>query len=398
MHSQTPRPAHGETDPRFARVREAFEESLAGDPSSPLTELGASVCVYFDGKPVVDLWGGHADEARTIPWERETIVCVMSVSKGLLATCALVLADEGLLDLDKPVSHYWPEFGVAGKEQIPVRWAMSHKAGLPAWERPVPGMGYDWQRTVDAIAASKPDLVPGREPTYHPYTFGHIVGGLIERIAGVKLNELLETSITRPLGADFRFGVRPGDHDRVATFSRIRHGDNVAGTSTGVAPQYSDIMRRSLDVFDHNEDYNSKLFRECVFPAANGHSNGRALARVYAVLANGGELNGVRIARPETIAKFTELQWSGDLILPLEANVAVGYMLNCPAFPAGPNPKTFGHSGFGGAYGFADPENRIAFGYTPNKLWIGTKVETGERCNRLVEAVYACVADLNGAA
>jgi CubicO group peptidase (beta-lactamase class C family) len=374
----------GFCEPRFLPLRAAFAESFAGDQADMHTELGASLSLWHRGRPVVDLWGGHVDETRTRPWSENTIVCVQSVSKGFTAACALLLWQRGALDIDAPMARYWPEFAEKGKAQLPVRWALSHQLGMPAWEEPYPGLGYDWDRATAALAASKPDLVPGREVTYHPYTYGFLVGEVVRRVSGRAPNAFLRDEITGPLGVDFRFGVASGDDGRVATFTKLRHGDNVAAASAGVAPRYADIVRRSLDVLDHEDDYNSPAWRGAVLPAANGHTNARALARFYV------QLQG--LLSSDTLENATALQWGGtDLILPMEANIGLGFMLNCPSFPAGPEPGTFGHAGFGGAYGFLDRRNDLAFGYTPNKLWIGTRVQTGERCKSLVDAAYRCL-------
>ncbi len=374
----------GICEPRFAPLREAFAASFAGDPADMQTELGASLSLWHRGRLVVDLWAGFTDSARDRPWTEDTIVCVQSVSKGFTAACALLLAERGLLDIDRPMAQYWPEFGRKDKARLPVRWALTHQLGMPAWENPYPGLGYDWERATAALADSKPDLVPGREVTYHPYTYGFLVGEIVRRVSGRAPNAFLRDEITGPLGVDFRYGVEARDDSRVATFTKLRHGDNVAAASAGVAPRYADLVRRSLDVLDHEDDYNSVAWRRAVLPAANGHTNARAMARFYAQLPG--------LLSDQTLEKATTLQWGGDdLILPMQANIGLGFMLNCRSFPAGPNPGTFGHAGFGGAYGFLDRKNAIAFGYTPNKLWIGTRIETGERCSRLIDAAYRCL-------
>ena len=385
-------PINGFAEPRFRRLREAFAASFEGDPDDMGVELGASVAVWLDGRAVVDLWGGWMDDRRERAWGEDAIVCVQSVSKGVLATCAHILIERGRLALDRPIANYWPEFAQAGKARLPVRWALSHSLGMPAWAAPEPGMGYDWARATEALAASPPDLKPGVELSYHPYTYGYIIGELVRCASGQSVDAFLAEAVTGPWRIDFQYGARPKDHDRVATFTRMRHGDNIAGNRTALPPQYVDIGVRSLDVFDHDEDYNSAAWRGCCIPAANGHTNGRALARLYGGLAMGGELEGVRIIAPETLDAATVRQWGGrHLIIPMNANMALGYILNSPSFPSGPNPQSFGHAGFGGAFGFADRRAGIGFGYTPNKMWLGETLSSGERCDRLVRALYACL-------
>lgn len=149
---------YGDCDARFFRVRELFQASFDSG-----VEIGAGACFYLDGRCVVDIWGGHYDWERTREWERDTLVNVYSTTKGMTALCALQLMDRGLLDIDAPVADYWPEFAAAGKGHIPVRWLLSHKAGLCALREPLPqGSLCDWNRMCDALAAETPWWTPGQ--------------------------------------------------------------------------------------------------------------------------------------------------------------------------------------------------------------------------------------------
>jgi CubicO group peptidase (beta-lactamase class C family) len=382
----------GFADPRFAPLQEAFARSFEGDPADMHTELCASLSIYLDGKPVVDLWGGFLDEDRARRWGEDAIVCVQSAGKGVLATCAHVLVERGQLELDRPMADYWPEFAAKGKATLPVRWALSHGLGLPAWEAPVPGMGYDWDRATQGLADSRPDLRPGEDLTYHPYTYGFLVGELIRRASGRSVPAFLAEEVTGRWGLDFQYGARTEDGPRTATFTRMRHGDNLDGNRAAMPPEFVDLAVRSLDVLNHEEDYNSPAWRASCQPGANAHTNGRALARHYGGLAMGGELDGERILKPQTLDAATRRQWGGrHLVIPMTANMALGYILNSPSFPSGPNPDSFGHAGFGGAFGFADRKLRVGFGYAPNKLWLGPELNTGERCDRLVRTLFACL-------
>lgn len=382
----------GYAEPGFRKLREVFEASFDGDAADMRVELGAAVSVYLDGRPVVDLWGGWLDDTRQRTWSEDSIVCVQSVGKGVLATCAHVLVERGLLELDRPVADYWPEFAQSGKGELPVRWALSHSLGLPAWERPTRGIGYEWEAATAALAASRPDLIPGKQLSYHPYTFGYVVGELIRRITGDSVDAFLAAEVTNRWRVDFQFGASSDDAARTATFTRMRHADNL-DANRAIEPQaYADVRVRSLDVLDLDEDYNSPKWRGSCIPAANGHTNARALGRLYGGLAAAGELDGVRLMLPETIAAACQRQWGGrHLLIPMTANMALGYILNSPSFPAGPNPESFGHAGFGGAFGFADPSIGLGFGYTPNKLWLGEELNTGERCDRLVRTLFECL-------
>ena len=171
---------HGFYEPRFERVRDVLADSFAsGD------ELGASVCVLWEGQTVVDLWAGHADEAKTRPWAKDSLVNVFSTTKGMTALCALRLVEQGLLDLERPVADYWPEFAAAGKQDLPVRFLFNHQAGLPAIAATMEeGALYVWERMVAALAAQEPWWEPGAQHGYHAISFGFLVGELVRRVSG----------------------------------------------------------------------------------------------------------------------------------------------------------------------------------------------------------------------
>lgn len=200
---------YGDCAPRFARVREAFERNFANG------EVGAALAVTIDGQPVIDLWGGHADAARTRLWERDTIVNVYSTTKGMTAICANRLLEAGRLDLDAPVAEYWPEFAQAGKAQLPARYLLSHQAGLAALSTPIPAAKhYDWAYMTAALAAQEPWWEPGTRHGYHALTFGYLVGEVVRRIDGRTLGAYFREEIAAPLGADFHIGLDARDDAR----------------------------------------------------------------------------------------------------------------------------------------------------------------------------------------
>ena len=204
----------GTCDSRLRRVRDGFTENFAQQG-----EVGATVAVTVDGKPMVDLWAGHADAARTRPWTRDTIVNIASTTKGLTAICANRLVDRGLLDLDAPVARYWPEFAQAGKAAIPVHYLLSHRAGLPAIDEPLPTEAfYDWERITRALAAQKPWWEPGTQHGYHAFTFGWLVGEVVRRITGKSLGTYWREEVAEPLGLDCHIGLAAEHDTRVAEF------------------------------------------------------------------------------------------------------------------------------------------------------------------------------------
>src|SRR5215470_6365795 len=193
---------HGTCDERFAAVREAFAEGFRSRD-----EIGAAVAVVHDGRSVVDLWAGHADVARTRPWQRDTIVNIYSCTKAMTALCAHQLVERGELDLDAPVARYWPEFARGGKESIPVRWLLSHRAGLPAVRRDLATEAlFDWNAFTAALVETDPWWEPGARHGYHSRTFGYLVGEVIRRVAGQTVGQFLRTEVAGPLGAEFYIG------------------------------------------------------------------------------------------------------------------------------------------------------------------------------------------------
>ena len=202
----------GDCDARFAKVRDGFAANFAAGK-----EIGASVCVTVDGKPVVDLWAGHADKARTRPWHKNTIVNVYSSTKGLGALCANLLADRGVLDMDAPVAKYWPEFAQAGKATLPVSYCLSHRAGLSAVRTPLaPADIYDWDKMCAELAAQEPWWMPGTAHGYHAITYGWLVGELVRRVTGRRIGRFFREEIVHPLALDAFIGCGPELDARIA--------------------------------------------------------------------------------------------------------------------------------------------------------------------------------------
>lgn len=200
----------GHCDSRFSGVAGELAASLDG------VDVGASVAVYVDGAPVVDIWGGYVDAERTVRWERDTIVNVWSTTKTMVALCALMLADRGDLDLDAPVATYWPEFAGAGKHDVRVRHLLGHTAGLPVWDDPVTAAElYQWSSMTTRLAEQAPRWEPGSSGGYHSITFGYLVGEVIARVSGRSVGRFFAEEVAGPLGADFHMGL-PAEHDHRA--------------------------------------------------------------------------------------------------------------------------------------------------------------------------------------
>ncbi len=381
----------GHCDPRFTAVREAFFRNFTehGD-------VGAAVCVYLDDERVVDCWGGHADPARTRPWTADTLVSVASTTKGMVALCAHMLAERGKLDLDAPVARYWPEFAQAGKSEIPVRWLLSHRAGLPAIRRPLPTEAlFGWSAMTAALAECEPWWPPGSRHGYHAITFGHLVGEVIRRVDGRSVVTFLRQEVAGPLRADFFIGVPESEDARAATVLPPPPVTEPTIWDTILADPESMVGRTFLNPPRTADLVNTRAWRAAEVPAANGHTSARGVARVYAALARGGELDGVRLLARATIERAIAEQSSGrDEILGLPTRFGTGFMLGMRGsiFDCGPGRRTFGHPGRGGSIGFADPDARLAFGYVTNQYVTGTARHPDRRVPALVAATYEALA------
>jgi CubicO group peptidase (beta-lactamase class C family) len=380
----------GTCDPGFERVREAFAGNFAqrGD-------VGAAVAVTIDGRPVIDLWGGYADKQRTRPWQRDTIVNVYSATKGVAATCLNRLADNGRVDLDAPVARYWPEFAQAGKERIPVRWLLSHRAGLPAVSKPLASDALlRWDVMAAALAEQEPWWEPGTRHGYHALTFGYLVGEVVRRVDGRSLGTYCREEIARPLQIDFHIGLDARDDARCAEM--IAPMPPVPGAPHAIPTAAPDPNSMAAKAMNNPagamrfSTLNSRAWRGAEVPAANGHTNARALARFYGALARGGELDGVRVLSPAQIERCLNMESDGiDAVVGVPMRFGLGYRLTQPAARYGPNPRTFGHTGAGGSLGFADPDAKVGFAYTMNQM--GSHILIDPRVVALLDALYACM-------
>jgi CubicO group peptidase (beta-lactamase class C family) len=377
----------GRWDSRFARVRDAFAESFRAG-----AEIGAAVAITVDGRSVVDLWAGHADPARTREWMPDTIVHLYSVTKGMTALCAHRLIERGALELDAPVARYWPEFAQAGKGEIPVRWLLSHRAGLPALRTPVPAESlYDWNAMCAALAAEAPCFTPGTL-AYHPLTFGWLVGELVRRADGRSLGRFFREEIAEPLGADLHIGLGPAEEKRAAEITPLDPPpEMIAAFQNAQAGGELPLLALAFVNPLGNGDHNSAAHRRAEIPAVNGHGSAAALARIYGALACGGAQDGVRLLARESVARMREEQAAGvDPLFEIPLRMGLGYWLSQPDVPglAFGSRDAFGHPGAGGCFGFADPEARLGFGYVANRM--GSSIAIDERAQALIDAAYAC--------
>jgi CubicO group peptidase (beta-lactamase class C family) len=368
----------------FEAVRDVFEENFA-----ERGEVGAGCCVYVDGRPVVDLWGGTTTIGGDEPYTDKTLQMVASATKGALAIVVHRLAERGELDLDAPVAKYWPEFRAEGKKRIPVRWLLSHQAGLPALHRTLTLEDIvGWKVPAEAIGAEAPAWQPGADHGYHAITYGWLVGEVVNRVTGSTCGRVFAEEVAGPLGLDLYIGLPPSEHGRVAPLipampppegpdeltQRLFDPESLAHWAFLIPSGLFTIV-------------NDQRFWEAEVPAGNGMGTAHALARMYAAVI--GEVDGVRLLQPETVARASEEQCRGiDRVTGYETAYGLGFQMPFPYRPMA-GPGSFGHYGLGGSVGFADPELGFTFGYTVNQMGPGTPAD--KRSVPLIEAVVRCV-------
>ena len=383
----------GQCDPRFRSLKDAFQQNFVDH-----AEVGASLAVMVDGKMVADLWGGHADAAGSRPWQRDTIVNVYSTTKGMTAICAHRLADQGLLDIDAPVAQYWPEFAQAGKEKIPVRYLLSHRAGLPAVRQQLPpGSAYNWQTMTSALAAEEPWWEPGTKHGYHALTFGNLVGEVVRRIGGQSVGTYFRKQIAERLGLDFHIGLAERNDARTAEMLPLELP--APDETNPIFKALADPQSMTFKAFANPPDLmipgtvNTRAWRAAEIPAANGHSDARSLARLYGTLARGGELDGVRVLSRDAIERARVEQSYGEdaVLFGLPSRFGLGFMLDLLEHRIVPQGDMFGHPGAGGSIGFADPNTGVGFGYVMNKMLLPPDYFVDPRWRTLVNATYAAL-------
>ncbi len=346
----------------FEPVRHQFAANF--ERSEPYRDIGASLAVYRDGKRVVDLWGGWRDSTRTLPWKRNTLVNVYSTTKGVMAAALAMAVDAGKLRYEDKVAKYWPEFAAAGKGEITVAQLISHQGGLPGFIAPTTVADlYDWAGCCAKLAAQAPAWKPGEETSYHAGTYGYLAGEVFRRAVGETVGRFIARRIAAPLGADIYLGLPPSEDNRVAPMIAPSVQPDLAALNL---PQAA-LMALSNPVLDP-ADANTAAWRRAELPAMNLHGTADGIARVFAALANGGEYRGKRLLSQASIARMCEVQSRRrDLLLGFEIEWAMGLALNTSG-ALGPNRRTFGHTGWGGSFCFADPDRRIGAAYTLNRM------------------------------
>ncbi|WP_028658679.1 EstA family serine hydrolase [Nocardioides insulae] len=369
----------GNYDSKFAKVAEAAGEMLDNGE-----DLGSSVTVLLEGRPVVDIWGGFAEEGR--PWERDTITNVWSTTKTMTALCLLILIDRGHVDPDAPVATYWPEFAANGKDGVLVWHLMSHASGVSGWAQPVTMSDlYDWEKSTGMLAAQAPWWEPGTAMGYHALNYGHLIGEVVRRVTGRSLGRFFADEVAGPLGADFHIGLPESEFARIAPVIPPPPLPLPEGTD----PE-SIVMKTFGGPPAQAEASWTTPWRTAEIGAANGHGNARSVARAQAVIANGGEVDGVRLLSKDTLDLVFEERIAGiDQVLGVDLRFGLGYCLQADAQPYIPTGRVGFWGGWGGSAIINDADRNLTISYMMNKMSGGL---VGSRATEaIVTAVYAAL-------
>lgn len=390
-------PLHGRYDERFRPAVDAFITNFREEE-----ELGAGCSVLVDGETVVDLWGGWSREDRSTEWDEHSTVCMMSTAKGVTGIAFNMLVDQGLIDIDKPVAHYWPEFAQNGKEDILVRWCLDHRAAIPVLTTDIlyPGAFLEYEPYIKALEVQEPLWQPGTRAAYHVHNQGFLLGEIMRRVTGKTVGPFLREHVCGPLGTEYYIGgMDAQEQSHVAevlpnTKARLFAAKDTAMPEAPTTPegwQDGAVLRKFAFLQNPNEPWhttmNSPTWRTCEIASGSGHGNARGVARIYGAAT--GSFDGVSLLSKGALENMiTEQHNQIELLQDRPYHQALGVLLNTPeAVYMGPNMRSFGHHGLGGSIGFGDPDAKLGFSYCCNQMHaVG---DNGPRARRLIDAVYS---------
>ena len=371
----------GKCHPDFNAVRVELENNFSSQ-----NEIGSAVCIYHKGEKVVDLWGGHQDAKRLTPWKEDTLCAVYSITKSISILSVHILADRGLVDLEAPVAKYWPGFAQNGKESIKVRHVLSHFCGICFNDTAEAGDIFDYDQMIKVIESQEPAWPPETKGAYNTVNIGYMAGEIVRRVSGLSIRDFVQKNICTPLNAEFKIGVDKEDLDRVADICPNSAGFSMKSAATPGTPlaRAWKAMPSTMNAATHN----TTDFRLGALPSFGGFGTARGIARIYAALANGGEIDGVQLATSKTIKKATEDQWhdESDGTTGQEIRMGIGFFKNTNHL-FGPNADSFGHHGSGGTRALADPSENLSLGFVSNLM--SEKLGTGIRTEAIVKAAYS---------
>jgi CubicO group peptidase (beta-lactamase class C family) len=370
----------------YEAVRDEFEGVMASTG-----EAGAAFAAIVDGGCVVDLWGGVRDRDAGAPWTADTAQLIFSGTKGLVATCILLLLDRGELRLDQPVSTYWPAFKACGKADVLVRHLVSHQAGLPFVEpSPHAGEQFDPVLMADRLAAQPAIWPPGAGITYHAITFGWLCDGLIRHVDGRSVGRFFAEEVSAPLQLDAWIGLPEGKEGCVATI--MRAADYQVNLPDDVDRELMMRIYAGGGIVGERFAVNDGEFLRAEIPGVNGVATARSMARLYGCLAKGGEVDGVRLLSPETVRMtYAPIAAGLDRLTRKPTAFSTGFEIQSELQSYGPAIQAFGHSGAGGSVHGAWPHLRTGFSYAMNLM---RRDDADGRAQRLLRVLHEAVSDV----
>lgn len=382
---------HGTCDSRFSALRSKFAKFLSNG-----RDLGASICVNVHGTNVVDLWGGYADVAKTKSWEEDTIVNIWSSTKNVTSLAALLLIDRGLLDPEENVSKHWPEFGVNGKENVKVKHLLSHTSGLSTWQEQVSFEDIcDVAKTTEMLEKQEPLWEPGTSSGYHNLAFGHLIGGLVQRITNKSLGDFITSELSQPLGADFRLGVPESEYHRVAELVPPPPPSPDAYIPDGFKDPTSVMFRTMMNPPLDASVAKTESWRKSEIGSANGHTNARSLVRILSTISLNGTVDKKIYLSPSTITQiFGEQSNTTDLVIGMPVRFGLGYGIAAEKSKEGsfpnwvPSGKVATWGGWGGSVAVMDVERGVTIAYVMNKMANHGEEGKGDRLKEYIGLVY----------
>ncbi|KKN26231.1 hypothetical protein LCGC14_0876760 [marine sediment metagenome] len=385
----------GFCNPQFKAVQDVFAENF-----ELFDEVGASLAVTLNGKFVMDIWGGYTDATKTRLWEENTIVCVFSITKIMTSICILILVERGLIDLNHPVSKYWPEFGQNGKEKILIKHVLGHTAGIPSWDELFPREEFlNWEKMIKLLVKQKPWWEPGTMGGYHAFTFGFILGEVVKRVTGKTLSTFFKENVAQTLDADFTIGIP------------IEYQKRVADLIPPDIP-FNDLLEKGSIIYkilgipsgwtlggDGTKEFvkfcNTRAFRKFDLPATNGFGNARSVARIASAIACGGNIDDVHLLSQKTLNEALKEQFNGKGYLFVEGiRYGTGFGLPSDILPI-KNPNTLFWTGWGGCSCIMDMDAKLCISYMMNRMRLESpevsrknKFVSYSRANRIASSVY----------
>jgi CubicO group peptidase (beta-lactamase class C family) len=364
----------------FLPLQDLLEKNLATGE-----DAGASLAVVHDGELVVDLWGGEARPG--VPWQRDTVVQVWSVSKAMAALGVLTLVERGLVDLDAPAAEYWPAFGTHGKDRVLVKQLMGHTSGVPGWTQTVSVEDIlDLKRAESLLAEQEPWYEPGSGPAYQLICHGHLIDGVVRGATGRTLAEVVNEDVMDQVGGGFRLGLLDEDLDRCADLIDPP-GPNIDYTTLG--PDHF-LIRTAVNPLLTAQVCNTEQWRRGPVAGMGGHGNARGIALAQAHISHGGSVDGVDLLSPATAERVLEVQSEGvDLVLTVPVRFGIGFGLPMASAAAIPERRVCWWTGYGGAVVVNDLDRRTTIAYAPNRLAV--HLVSSPRTDAYVRTAFSCL-------